>query len=152
MSKYVAMIAIVWLLCGCSISADPFGASERAQIRARADVEVAQAERDAAIGVAQAEASKSQAWAMVAPFLAAVIMAGIIIGVIVWWQGKIYYVRATMQPQSAMLLPGQPGFYPALRQVARHHNAQIEMDNGRYYLIAEDNSYEVKALPAVRNG
>lgn len=142
MQKYIVLVGMFWLLTGCAID---FNATERTQIRANADVAVAQAERDAAIGAAQAEASKSQAWAMVAVPLAIVIMGGVAVVVVVWWQGKIYHARATTP--IAQLLPGQPEFYPALRQVARRQNARITIVGNSYYLVDSDGwRQEVKAL------
>lgn len=91
MQKYIVWITIAFVLVGCF--GDPLAFTQRTQIRANADVAIAQAERDAVVGAAEAEASKSQAWAMVAVPLAIVIMGGLAVIVIVYWQGKIYHDR-----------------------------------------------------------
>lgn len=152
MAKFVAVLIVlvvaifVLMSGGVSVdfpSLDLFGNVERARIEADAAVRVAELQSQASIEVART-------WADILPWALMIIGAIILLAIVLWWRGQIALEQVRRQP--AMLLPGDPGFVPALRRLARRHNAQIEMNNGRYYVVAADNSYEVKALPAVRNG
>ena len=128
-------------LTGCLY--DPMGATTRAQIRARADVEVAQANRDAAIGVAQADASKSHAWAMSAPFLTAIVMGGLVILAIVYWQGRIHLERTKQGAPPIAALPALPRkqlpTLAQLRLLAEQQGMSVEVQGNTAYLLNEYN-------------
>lgn len=127
MQKYIVWIAMIFILTGCFN--DPLNMTQRTQIRANADVAIAQAERDAALGVAEADASKAQAWAMVAVPLAIVIMGGVAVVVVVWWQGKIYHARAT-QGQTSQMLSVQSE--QDLKLYARQLGGRLAIDDQGY--------------------
>lgn len=146
MQKCIVLISLIWLLVGCI--GDPVGITERTQIRANATVAVAQAERDAAIGVAEAEASKSQAWALVIIPALLIVIGGAIVGVIVWWQGRIYYARVTRQVTQPLT------FTVCSRQdlisYARRHGGQLAIDDHGYKVYLPDG--QVQRLLPVRDG
>lgn len=135
------------ILTGCLGLGDPLGATTRADRDARARERIAQIEADGRVReaeavadgrarVAEAEADgriyTARTWAMVAPVLLIIAMAGIVIGIGVWWAGRSHYARSTME--SRPLLPGDPGFYGELRRIARAQGAQIDVRGDAFYL------------------
>jgi hypothetical protein len=146
MQKFILLGVTIFILCGCTIG--DFGATNRTQIRANADVAIATAERDAVIGAAQAEADgkaqAARAWSSILPTIVFFVGATVVVALVINWRGRLAMERTKRQA----LLPGDPGFYPALRRIARRDGAQIEVSGGRYYLVADDDSREVKGLLA----
>lgn len=126
MQKYIIWITIAFVLTGCF--SDPFAMTQRTQIRANADVAIAQAQKEAVIGAAEADASKAQAWAGVAPLLVALAMAGVVAIVVVYWQGKIYYARATNQATQTLTISSEYD----LKLYARQLGGRLAIDDQGY--------------------
>jgi hypothetical protein len=134
LSIIVALLATLMCLSGCSLSTDIFGATDRAQIRADAAIQVAQAQRDQAIGVAHEQASSSRAWAGTLPIVVLIVVVGAIAGIVVNWQGRIYYEHAkrpvTQLPQQQFIeIPER------VHQAAIQRGGYPEWDGERWLIV-----------------
>lgn len=146
MQKYIVLIAIAFVLTGCFN--DPFAMTQRTQIKANAAVAIAQAERDAAIGAAEAEASKAHAWAMVAVPLAIVIMGGVAVCLVVWWQGKIYHARATGQTSQLLTVRNEQD----LKLYARQLGGRLAVDDQGYKIYLPSGQIQRLLPVSAENG
>lgn len=104
------LIFVVHILSGCTPSNDLGGFTERAQLRADAEVQKAYVEKDRAIGVAKqqkegviesakanadAEVATNRAWAGALPTALIILCFTIVLIAMIYWKGKLDLVQAT---------------------------------------------------------
>ncbi|RIK38008.1 MAG: hypothetical protein DCC55_22475 [Chloroflexi bacterium] len=110
----------------------------RTEIRARAYTEAARLEADARRYEASQETIRAGIMAATIPWIALIIMGGIVAAIVVWWQGKIWHTRTTMllaqQPRPQLPRPRQPGLAD-LMLLAQQQGYQIEIEDQTAYLL-----------------
>jgi hypothetical protein len=119
---------------------DPAGMTTRTEIRARAYTEAARLEADARKYEASQQTIRTGITAAILPWVALIIMGGIVAAIVVWWQGKIWHTRTLIghhppppvQPQN---LAAQPPSLPDLMLLAQRQGYQIEIDGPTAYLV-----------------
>lgn len=149
----VLLVVAVHFLAGCT--ADPLGATSRTQIRADAAVAVAQADADSKARIAEANAkaiigaeqekarakiATNQAWAATVPVALVVIFGGLVVLLVVNWQGRIWYKYAErgtpmLDAKQRVLLTGY----------AQEHGMKIKVVDQTIYLT--NGQKTIKALP-----
>ena len=142
-----ALFVGITLLSGCSFD-DPFGATTRTQMRSSAQVQVAQAQANAQIVVAEesteAKVKTAQTWAPVVPVALLIIVFGVIGAIVVMYQGKIYLARAENPQPMPPALP--PVVLDRLKDHAYNTGKQIYLEDGVYYLVDQFGK-TTRALP-----
>lgn len=152
MKKLILLFALV-CLSGCMPapwpSSDPFGVTQRAQMRADVDTVRAQAERDARIKVAEANASavigvareqadaeiaRSNAWARAVPFTVFIIVAGIAVCLLINWQGRIYFER-TRQPAQVRQVQRLSSVPPSVILEANRRGGIPKLDGDTWLIV-----------------
>lgn len=160
----------LWFLSGCANGPiDPLGATSRTRLRTDASVSIAQADANARIAQAHADeaariaesnakiiteqskqngqTARTMAWATTLPIILLIVGGAVVVGLIVNWQGRIWFERTRQAPQLAQ---GQA--WPALNadQVrmlhdhARRTGMRVLRQQDGYYLT--DGQHTVKAL------
>lgn len=152
------LLLMATLIAGCAIN-DPGGMTTRQTIRSQSDSAIAQEQARAAIAVAEAEArgavavAEQQADAQkavalqetvrtgivaaVVPWVVLIVVGGVVVGIVVWWQGKIWYKRTEMigpAPALPMARPVRPGL-AELRRLAAAQGYELEIDGDVAYLV-----------------
>ena len=140
----VIMLGVLALLAACTSRYDAQVAQARAQ-EAAASASIVQAQQQAAMFATLADAAKPTYWPIVVLCIVAVVA---LLMVIRWHMITISHVAAgvPMQADALRLLPGAPGFYPALRGEARRIGASVEVQGDSYYLVRGEERVQVKAL------
>jgi len=147
----IIIVLILALFASCQ-GDDPFGATTREQVRSQAAVSIAQIEAQSAVEqtAIEADAAKSTAriWAQVLPLVAIIIVGGLLIGVILYFQGKAYLMRVShAAPPSPPFCNDQVA---ALQAYAARTNQTLERHGANYLLIDETTGKRVRALPKQR--
>lgn len=124
------------LATGCTVD---FGVTERAQIRANAQVRVAQAEQTAreaeALATVQAEIARqagaqlrTATIAMMVPIALLISVVGAIISLIIYWRGRIELEKASWEQLPSVVV--QPELPRAWREALQRKNLHAEYDYG----------------------
>ncbi len=114
--------------------------------QAQAQAAIVQAEQNAIMYQTLADAAKPN----YTPLLVVAVLAVVAILLIVRWHMiALTHVAAgqAVRGDDMRLLPGAPGFYPALRQIAKREGGRVEVQGDSYYLVMNDERVKVKSLP-----
>ncbi len=134
-----------WLLTGCTVSLDPLGMTDRAQIRASAAVQIeqqrtlarqaeAQATVDAEIARQAGASRRAATWAMFIPVFLVLVGGTVLLGIVLHWKGRIAHeqlrLQYTQQP-TVVYLEAQPrSEYQLLRDYARGWGGELAFQDG----------------------
>lgn len=129
--KALALIFALLFLVAC---ADPLGMTERQRVRSNAYVEAARVQAEAQKTVAAQETVRTGLVVAVLPWLAIIIVGGAVVGVVVWWQGRIHLARVERAPASMPALPPSSQMVE-LRQLAARQGYGLEIEGSIAYLI-----------------
>jgi hypothetical protein len=162
--------------CTADGPTNPLGVTDRTKLQTDASIAIAQADRDARIAAANARVAESQAdesaaiaasnasiiteqtiqngetarahtWAGLLPVALLIIGATIVLGLIVNWQGRIWYERTQHAPalamQQAPMLDANK--LRLLQEHARQRGMWVVERDGEYLLT--DGVKTIKALP-----
>lgn len=132
------------MLAACTSRYDAQVAQANAQ-QAQASASIVQAQQQTAMFALLADAAKPTYWPIVALCIVAVVALLIVVR---WHMVTVAHVAAgvPMQADALRLLPGAPGFYPALRGEARRIGASVEVQGDSYYLVRDGERVQVRAL------
>lgn len=130
-TKITSLIFLAFLLAGCLDN--PTGMTTRTEIRAQAHIEAARLEADAAKHAANQATIRTSLVVAILPWLALIVMGGIVAAIVVWWQGRIAHTQTLLAGQ-----PLQPPRSPRLadlKRMAHRQGYQIEIENQVAYLV-----------------
>lgn len=142
--RLLLLVLTMLLLAGCLT--DPAGMTTRQHIRSGAAIEVArqQAEAEKAHAAALEHVATQETiqtgiiWAVL-PWLALIIVGGIVAAIVVWWQGQIWHTRTLMVGRRGAhwaQTPTLPGPSLAdLKALAERNGYRIEVDGRMAYLL-----------------
>ncbi len=133
----IIVSAMLFGACAMDVKVSPdswFISDARARVEAQSRVQLAVVE-------AQAKVETTRMWAG----LLLVLIVGLLVlaGIVLYFRGQAHL---RMVERSDSLLPGQRGFEIALGQVARERKAEMEVREGRYYLVKGEQRQEVRKL------
>ncbi len=145
----LALALVLVLLASCTI-ADPFGMTQREQIRSDTAITVADIEAQAAIKQTALETEASQenakVWASVLPSLALILVGGVIIGMVVYFRGRAHLMEVACLYPAPSTLP-EPTGEQLLQLYAASTSQNLVFNNGAYYLTDPVTGKTVRALP-----
>jgi hypothetical protein len=107
----------------------------RTEIRARAYTEAARLEADARRYEASQETIRAGIMATMIPWVALIVMGGIVVAIVVWWQGKIFHTRTLISHHQ--YLPKTPQI-PGLADIillAQRQGYRVEIEDHTAYLV-----------------
>lgn len=157
----------LWFLSGCSNGpTDPLGATSRTRLRTDASVSIAQADANARIAQAHADeaarivesnakiiteqskqngqTARTMAWATTLPIVMLIIAGAVVVGLVVNWQGRIFYARTRQAPQLARAQQLTADQVRLLEDYARRTGQLVIRQQDDYFLT--DGQHTVKAL------
>lgn len=145
----LALALILALLASCT-GVDLFGMTEREQIRGDTAIAVADIEAQAAVKqtTLETEASRenTRVLAGVLPFLALILVVGVIVTIIVYYRGQAHLMQVAYLYAPLPPLPEQDG-EDMLRLYAASTSQHLVYDNGAYYLTDPTTGKTVRARP-----
>lgn len=137
------------LLTNCNVH-DPLGATTREQVRSEGAIRVAELESNAQMESAryakESRIAVTQAWTQTLPTLLLIIVAGTLVGIILYFQGKAYLIqieRSTGQPNS----PLASVVAQKLSTYTQQSGKQLDVVDGIYYLRDPESGKRWRALP-----
>lgn len=107
----------------------------RTEIRARAYTEAARLEADARKYEASQETIRTGITAATIPWVALIIMGGMVAAIVVWWQGKIWHTRTLIGYHPPPPKITQPPSLPDLMLLAQRQGYRIEIRGRTAYLV-----------------
>jgi anti-sigma-K factor RskA len=146
---FITCLLTAWLLTGCTVSLDPLGMTERAQIRANAAVQIEQqrtlARQAEAQATVDAEAERqaganhrAATWALILPVLAIVAGATVAVCLVLNWKGRIAHeqlrLQYTQRPMVVYIEAAPRSEYQLLRDYARSHGGELTFAGGRPFV------------------
>jgi hypothetical protein len=134
MRHLLTITLLTLLLTGCT---NWLGMTTRTQIRADADVRIAQLQAEAEKAAAVQETVRAGLWAGMVPMALGIVAAGVIVAILVWWQGRIWLER-TKQAAHLTTPPALATRGPSLRQLqslAAQEGYELVIDGNTAYLI-----------------
>lgn len=131
-----ALGACLYFIATCTT--DPFGATTREQIRANADIQIAQTQ-------AAAQVQTTATWAGVLPVLALIIVLGVLAGIVLYFRGKAHLMQ--LQAGPPLLLPDPADYDEAIGIYATLTNQRLIVHQGEYYLVDQASGKIVRARP-----
>ena len=142
-------LIVTLLLSNCNAQ-DPLGMTTREQVRAEGVVRVAELEANAQIESARHQKESSiattEAWTQTLPALLLILVGGVLVGIILYFQGKAYLIQveqSSFQPNPLSTSTLQQ----KLSAYTQHTGQQLEIVDGIYYLIDPHSGKRWRALP-----
>jgi hypothetical protein len=138
MRTTIPLILLMAFLVTAGCLPDPAGMTTREQLRSHAQIEAARLQAQAAQHAATQETIRTGIVAAAIPWVALIIMAGIVIAIIAYWQGRIWHTRTGCELRVASYHPSPlapRNSLPDLMLLAQRQGYQVEIDGPTAYLL-----------------